>query len=317
MCIHTFGEYLDFHPHLHALVADGLFTRDGLFHVMPEVNLVPLEELFRARVITFLVGKGLLPPGGRLFAHLDACTPALLSFPPRKRSFRPVPAGECPHRLKSDFLSIFLSINSIPMSIATELFTVDRATFAVRRMGVAAWPAYDGREPFAEAFLAASNLSTPLRCAHAFAASWRESPTPIGATELFVGVPQPWRAIWLDRAAGIVVKQDMILRLGTANLATLAAAMTEYGHTEIANDPVCNHVSSGCHLIHPTLKRRRDIPSPPAPCSQFLFLLSVPTTPSSARGYSPSNCFMISDALSILLNRFDRNCLFCVGMLSP
>jgi len=62
MCIHTFGEYLDFHPHLHALVADGLFTRDGLFHVMPDVNLQPLEEMFRARVITFLVGKGLLPP---------------------------------------------------------------------------------------------------------------------------------------------------------------------------------------------------------------------------------------------------------------
>ena len=62
MCIHTFGEYLDFHPHLHALVADGLFTRDGLFHVMPEVDIQPLEELFRARIITFLVEKGLLPP---------------------------------------------------------------------------------------------------------------------------------------------------------------------------------------------------------------------------------------------------------------
>ncbi len=62
MAIHTFGEYLDFHPHLHALVADGLFTRDGLFHVIPAANLHPLEELFRARVITFLVGKGLLPP---------------------------------------------------------------------------------------------------------------------------------------------------------------------------------------------------------------------------------------------------------------
>ena len=62
MCIHTFGKYLDFHPHLHALVADGLFTRDGLFHVMPDVSLVPLEELFRARVIVFLVEKGLLPP---------------------------------------------------------------------------------------------------------------------------------------------------------------------------------------------------------------------------------------------------------------
>ena len=34
MAIHTFGEYLDFHPHLHALVADGLFDREGKFHVM-------------------------------------------------------------------------------------------------------------------------------------------------------------------------------------------------------------------------------------------------------------------------------------------
>lgn len=62
MAIHTFGEYLDFHPHLHALVADGLFVRSGLFYVLPEVSLKPLEELFRARVITFLVDKGLLPP---------------------------------------------------------------------------------------------------------------------------------------------------------------------------------------------------------------------------------------------------------------
>jgi len=60
MAIHTFGEYLDFHPHLHALVADGLFARSGLFYVLPDVSLKPLEE--RARVITFLVDKGLLPP---------------------------------------------------------------------------------------------------------------------------------------------------------------------------------------------------------------------------------------------------------------
>ncbi|HCF93553.1 MAG TPA: hypothetical protein DEW46_00675 [Verrucomicrobia bacterium] len=62
MAIHTFGEYLDFHPHLHALVADGLFARSGLFYVLPDVSLKPLEALFRARVITFLVDKGLLPP---------------------------------------------------------------------------------------------------------------------------------------------------------------------------------------------------------------------------------------------------------------
>jgi len=62
MTIHTFGEYLDFHPHLHALVADGLFARSGLFYCLPNVSLKPLEEMFRARVITFLVDKGLLPP---------------------------------------------------------------------------------------------------------------------------------------------------------------------------------------------------------------------------------------------------------------
>jgi len=53
---------MDFHPHLHALVADGLFVRSGLFYVLPDAGLKPLEELFRARVITLLVDKGLLPP---------------------------------------------------------------------------------------------------------------------------------------------------------------------------------------------------------------------------------------------------------------
>ena len=62
MAIHTFGEYLGFHPHLHAIVADGLFMRGGWFHVLPETGIRPLEELFRARIIAFLVGEGLLPP---------------------------------------------------------------------------------------------------------------------------------------------------------------------------------------------------------------------------------------------------------------
>ena len=34
MAIHTFDEYLDFHPHMHALVANDLFDREGRFHVM-------------------------------------------------------------------------------------------------------------------------------------------------------------------------------------------------------------------------------------------------------------------------------------------
>ena len=49
MAIHTFGDYLDFHPHLHALVTDGLFVQGGLFHVMPQVSLKPLEKMFQAK----------------------------------------------------------------------------------------------------------------------------------------------------------------------------------------------------------------------------------------------------------------------------
>jgi hypothetical protein len=60
LTLHTFGEYLDFHPHIHALVADGLFTRDGVFHPMPQLPIKPLEEIFRARVIQLLVELDLL-----------------------------------------------------------------------------------------------------------------------------------------------------------------------------------------------------------------------------------------------------------------
>lgn len=53
MAIHTFGEFVDFHPHLHALVADGLFTEKGVFHVLPEGSIKPVEDLLRHRLTTF------------------------------------------------------------------------------------------------------------------------------------------------------------------------------------------------------------------------------------------------------------------------
>jgi len=82
LTLHTFGEYLDFHPHIHALVADGLFVRptndDGSsrseeaqsvksqpatlnFQNLSDSPLKPLEELFRAKVINLLVEQKLLP----------------------------------------------------------------------------------------------------------------------------------------------------------------------------------------------------------------------------------------------------------------
>ena len=59
MAIQTFGDYVDrFHPHLHALVSDGLFTDSGTFYVMPKVSLKPLEKLFRARIFNMLKEEG-------------------------------------------------------------------------------------------------------------------------------------------------------------------------------------------------------------------------------------------------------------------
>ncbi len=45
---------LKFHPHLHAIVTDGLFRGTGTFYVMRQTDLKPLEDLFRAEVFKFL-----------------------------------------------------------------------------------------------------------------------------------------------------------------------------------------------------------------------------------------------------------------------
>lgn len=60
VAIQTFGDYACFHPHLHALVADGLFLESGYFFVMPKVDLHPLRELFRAHVLKMLKKEGLI-----------------------------------------------------------------------------------------------------------------------------------------------------------------------------------------------------------------------------------------------------------------
>ncbi len=59
MSIQTFGDYPDrFHPHLHCIVSNGLFKDNGAFYVMPNVDLKPLEEIFRAKVFKMLKKEG-------------------------------------------------------------------------------------------------------------------------------------------------------------------------------------------------------------------------------------------------------------------
>ena len=60
VCVHTYGDLANHHPHLHVMATDGAFTPDGLFHALPTMSLAPMEDLFRHRVCKMLMKTGLL-----------------------------------------------------------------------------------------------------------------------------------------------------------------------------------------------------------------------------------------------------------------
>ena len=55
IAIQTYGDLVNFHPHLHALVTDGVFTPTGWFMAFPKIDLYTLEHLFRHRVLQMLL----------------------------------------------------------------------------------------------------------------------------------------------------------------------------------------------------------------------------------------------------------------------
>ncbi len=56
--IQTFGDYPDkFHPHIHAIVSDGLFLKTGTFYVIPNVHLKPLRKSSGPRSLRCLKKK--------------------------------------------------------------------------------------------------------------------------------------------------------------------------------------------------------------------------------------------------------------------
>ena len=55
IAIQTYGDLVNFHPHLHALVTDGAFGPTGWFVAFPKIDLYPLELLFRHRVLQMLL----------------------------------------------------------------------------------------------------------------------------------------------------------------------------------------------------------------------------------------------------------------------
>ena len=52
------GSLLNFHPHAHGLSAQGVFSRDGVFHPAPEnLDSKPLEDLFREEIFKVLLRR--------------------------------------------------------------------------------------------------------------------------------------------------------------------------------------------------------------------------------------------------------------------
>ena len=53
--IQTFGSYANWHPHVHAVVTDGVMTREGRFLPLPHWTPEVIEEVFRRLVVSRLV----------------------------------------------------------------------------------------------------------------------------------------------------------------------------------------------------------------------------------------------------------------------
>ena len=58
--LHTFGDYLVFHPHLHILAASGVFDKAEAFHLAPAGGQTELSELFRHATLRRLVDAGVI-----------------------------------------------------------------------------------------------------------------------------------------------------------------------------------------------------------------------------------------------------------------
>ena len=49
--IQSFGSFANFHPHIHALVTDGLVERGGQFHLLRAFDTKAIEQHFRKLVL--------------------------------------------------------------------------------------------------------------------------------------------------------------------------------------------------------------------------------------------------------------------------
>ena len=58
IAVQTFGDFLNFNPHLHIIATDGCFDKDGGFMVGAVPDASVLERLFRLEVFNMLKKEG-------------------------------------------------------------------------------------------------------------------------------------------------------------------------------------------------------------------------------------------------------------------
>ena len=56
--IQTFGDLIHWHPHLHALVSEGVFLQDGTFMPLPKLATEPFLKLWVQEVFKLLLAEG-------------------------------------------------------------------------------------------------------------------------------------------------------------------------------------------------------------------------------------------------------------------
>jgi hypothetical protein len=62
VAVQTFGDRINFHPHLHLLLTEGGIDRAGIFHRLPRLDDARLADIFAREILALLVSKGLLSP---------------------------------------------------------------------------------------------------------------------------------------------------------------------------------------------------------------------------------------------------------------
>lgn len=53
--IQTFGELIHYHPHIHAIITDGVFTQDGTFIPLPDIAVEPFLTVWEKKVFVLLL----------------------------------------------------------------------------------------------------------------------------------------------------------------------------------------------------------------------------------------------------------------------